>query len=192
VPAALIGAGTQLGAVKIAGSIVGTATNAVTMSGVGRAVAPSAGMDLAIQSLTVGGSVEFLLLRGGYSVSTSGVGVNADAAVGPIKIGGNLVASVIVAGVDDGADGIFGTGDDVKLSGGGVRDNGDISSRIASITVKGQVLGTPAAVAAGDGYGIVAEQIGGLKIGAAKFPLTTAVDVIPLGITGDFFAREDV
>ncbi len=188
VTAASIVAGTQLGPVKITGDISGTVSNPVIISGSGRAVAPAAGSDLAIQSLTVGGSAEFLVLRAGFSAA-GGLGVNADASIGAVKIGGDFVSSVIVAGVDKGIDGLFGTLDDVKLIGGGVRDNTAIVSKIASVTVKGQILGS---VGAGDAFGIVAEQIGALKVGLVKVPLTTGIDIIPIATTIDFIAREDV
>lgn len=190
-PSGMILAQTQLGPVKIAGDVVGRTDNVVIISGGGLATAPDKGIDLAVKSLTVGGSAEFMLLRAGYDVS-NGDGINADASIGTVKIGRNLISSSIAAGVDGGFDDKFGTEDDAKFTGMGVRDNPDIASRIAGVTVGGQIQGTPEADSSTDGYGIVAEQIAKLTIGGVKFPVTGDADLLAIGVTGDFFAREDV
>ena len=68
-------------------------------------------------------------------------------------------------------DTFYGDANDVKLSGAGVRDQANHFSKIASITIAGQVLGT---AAAGDNFGFVAQQIGSVQVGGTVIPLTPA------------------
>ena len=115
-----------------------------------------------------------------------GLPVNGDAGLGKLVIKGNLEASSIVAGASAGADGFFGNGDDALIAGGN-----EVVAKIASITIKGSVFGSGAAA---DHFGIVAEELGKLKIGGVLQPLTDgpANDLagIPLGTTDDVRARE--
>jgi hypothetical protein len=53
-----------------------------------------------------------------------------------------------------------------------LRRSPGVLSRIASILIKGQALGTPSMVNATDHFGFVAQQIGSFKVGGTKFPLT--------------------
>jgi hypothetical protein len=176
---------TSLGAVLVGGNIIGTAFAPVVISAFGKATAPTSGIDLAITSLNVGGKVEYLNLLAGYAISGLR---NADASIGVVKIGKTLRSSNLVAGVDDGADNLFGTLDDVKIP-GAARDNASIQSQIASVIVNGQVEGTSLP---GDNFGIVAEKILKLSVAGVRRELTTGVDVLPLGTQNDYFAREDV
>ena len=138
-------AGTTLGPVTVKGAIAGTMTNPVLISAFGKADAPAAGPDLAIKSLNVRGPVERLRLLAGYDVD--GNALNADAAIGPISVGGDWSASTVLAGATNGFD---------KIEGPTVRDNQNIFSSIASIVIKGQTFGT---TADGDDFAIVAEEI---------------------------------
>src|SRR5262249_29691987 len=97
--------------------------------------------------------------------------------------------SNLVAGVAAGADGNFGTADDAKISGTGTTDSPTIISKIASITINGQVLGT---VGGTDHYGFVAELIGAFSVGGTAFPLHAGPDndVCDVGATGDVTVRE--
>jgi autotransporter-associated beta strand protein len=150
-----------LGAVSIGGSISGS--GGVTVAAFGQLPAPASGLDLAIKSLTVAGSVEKFVLTAGLNPNnTSG---NADAAIGSITVGGDWIASLVLAGVGTGNDFRVGTEDDSKPFGID-RDNPKIFSRIGSFTVKGQAFGT---AAAGDMFGVVAEQIGKAKVGGRTF-----------------------
>ena len=82
----------------------------------------------------------------------------------------------------------IGNGDDAKMS-GGVTDSAGISSKIASVTIGGQALGT---VGGADFFGIVAENVGAVKIGGTPLVLTLGIsnDDFFVGITGDFKVRE--
>ena len=94
-----------------------------------------------------------------------------------IRAGGRIAGTL--AGTDD----LFGTANDAAIGGGTA-----IVAKIASITIGGQALGT---AGGSDHFGIVAQQIGELKIGKAKAKLTkTGLDVFELLGTGDFTVRE--
>jgi hypothetical protein len=176
----------DLGTVLVKGSLVGNPTNAAIISARGQSV-PTATTDVAIGSLRVLGRVEFAnILAGIDPVDTP---MNADAQVGSVFVGGDWVSSSLSAGAGAGADGYFGNGDDIRLSGVGVRDAPTAFARIARVTIGGQILGT---VAAGDHYGIVAEDVGSLRIGGTVIPLTAPrhTDDVSVGITGDFEVRE--
>ena len=172
-----ITAGSTLGAVKVSGSITGTAAAPVVISALGKLPAPGSGIDLAIASITVGGSVDRLRVLAGYT--PAGVGANADASIGAMSVTGAWSASSVLAGIAAGADGFVGTTDDAKLTGGNVRDNASIFSQIASITIAGAASGTSAA---GDSFGIVAEQIKKANISGTALAFTSG----PRS-PGDFF-----
>jgi hypothetical protein len=173
----------DLGTIAVRGDIEGTAAAPVVISAVGRAVAPQKGVDLAMKSLKVSGDIGYLRVLAGYS--SAGAGVNADAAIGLIDVNGDWRASTVLAGVGAGSDGFEGTTDDAKLTGAGVRDNGDITSQIASITIGGQAFGS---AGSGDSFGIVAEQIGTAAIGrtvlAFQSGAHTVTDFFEVGKTG--------
>jgi autotransporter-associated beta strand protein len=184
-----LSAGADLGSVTVRGDIVGSDTAPVVISGFGKADAPTKGSDVAIKSLKVSGGVEFLRVLAGYDLTLTGL--NADAAINSISVSADWRASTVLAGVSAGADGNDGTADDAKLTTIGVRDNADIFSAIAKLTIKGQAFGT---IDAADHFGIVAEQITKAKIGKATLKLDRgerdADDVFAIGATSDFFVRE--
>ncbi|MEQ1862433.1 MAG: hypothetical protein ABMA13_21150 [Chthoniobacteraceae bacterium] len=152
-----------IGPISVGGSIVGTSAGAtVSIFAEGQLTAPTKGADVALKSLTVGGSVEFLRLELG-----NGNNANADVSLGSIAVGGDWIASLVRAGTKAGTDGVTGTADDAKVSSGTVRDNPAIFSSIGSFTVKGQALGT--ATPTSDMFGIVAERIGKAKVGGRTF-----------------------
>lgn len=184
-----IRAGTTLGAVKVFGDIAGTDGGNVTISALGKAIAPKTGVDLAIASITVNGSVSGLRLLAGYD--TAGQGLNADASIGAIVVNKNWSASSVLAGVGAGTDTLEGTTDDDKLSGIGVRDNARIYSSIASVLIKGTATGS---ATLGESFGIVAEQIGKAQIGTTKLAFTKgargANDFFPIAGTTNFTIGE--
>jgi autotransporter-associated beta strand protein len=153
----------SLGAVSVGGSIYGD--GGTEIAAFGQSVAPARGVDLAVKSLTVKGSVENFVLFGGVKVAGFGLSGNADASVGSITIGGDWIASIALIGVSLGPDFRVGTDDDSKPA--IERDNADIVSSIGSFTVKGQALGT--ATSNNDMFGVVAERIGTAKIGGRTF-----------------------
>jgi hypothetical protein len=182
----------SIGSVTVLGGVLGrehTDSNSAdgdfnfaTISARGGAVATGK-TDLAIGKISIGGSVERANILAGYDVS--GVPRNADAQIGKITIGGDLVTSNIVAGVSTTAPS-FGTATDVKMSGAGVKDNADLAgkgalSKIASVIVKGSVLGTVASNDAAT-FAIVAQHIVALKIGGTSEPMRAgaANDLFPL------------
>ncbi len=152
-----------LGLLSVGGSVVGSAAQPVRINVFGQLAEPAGGLDLALATMKVGGSVESLLLVAGNAGSG-----NADAAIGSISVGGDWIGSSVIAGAFAGTDGKFGTADDVKNS--GARDNADLFSTISSFTVKGQALGT--ATSTTDMFGMVAERIGKAKVGGRTFAFT--------------------
>ena len=139
-------------------------------------------------TLTLGGS-----LVGGSATSTGQI--FASGALGAVKILGDLVGGSItgVASLDrsgniqgDRIASLFiggsiraGTDDDTFLGGG----SATIASAIASITIKGQALGT---LGGTDSFRFMAEKIDTLKVGATVFPLNkTGADNLLIGATGD-------
>ena len=152
---------------------------------------PTPGSDVAIGRLTVGGRVELALILAGYDASTSdplGRGVNADAQIETIQVGGDWIASSVAAGAAPGVHG-FGSGD-TKLSGVGVTDAPGTISKIGRIVIDGQALGT---VGGSDQYGFVAEQVGSLSVGGTLIGLTPGPNNdhgVPVGATGDLHVDE--
>jgi hypothetical protein len=166
----------SLGPVKIGVGIVGSAANPALIIAKGLAVNPATGFDLAIASLTVKGDVRFSSVLAGFD--SNGVPANADAAIGAVSVGGNWVASNLVAGAQAGPSG-FGVGSTLQTVG-----NTGLVARIASIAVKGVVQGT---VADGDQFGFVAEHIAKLSIGGKPIALTAGPsnDTVLMPTTSD-------
>ena len=161
--------------------------------------------DVAIGSITVGHRVEFANILAGYDQTLNAV--NPDAQIGTVNVGGNWVASNLVAGVKNlGADNADGGGDDNinygdihdALITGGSPDNANIISRIAKITVNGQVFGTPNSINANDHFGFVAEQIGLLPLPLHIGGWNVAINLGPhsvgdnhsLGASNDMYVHE--
>ena len=169
----------DIGSVTI-GNIVGNATNPAIISARGRAVPTTT--DLAIGKLTVKGRVEFAQILAGYD--TTGAPVNADAQIGPVIVVGDWIASSLVAGAIA-TNGLFGDADDAAIAGG----NPTIASKITSLTIGGQALGT---VGGADHFGIVAQSIGIVKIGGTTMPTAVGFgnDDFFVGITSDFKINE--
>lgn len=163
----------SLGTISIGGDLVGDGVSA-TISGFGQIVSPAVGPDLAIKSLDVKGNVDKARID-------AGIGANADASIGKISVGREWLASTVRAGVIAGKDGFIGTTDDTKTTGISLRDRGTNFSTISSIIIKGQAFGS---TMAGDSFGIVAEQIGAAKVGAAIFKFTKG----PRNVADFFFA----
>lgn len=116
---------------------------------------------MAIQNVSVAGTVDYALIKGGYD--TTGAAMDGDAQIGAVKVGGDLVATSIVSGIRS-TDPSFGLGDSVITT----NNQTNILSKIASITVGGQIIGT---IAAGDSFGIEAQAIGSIKTGGVSLAL---------------------
>ena len=122
---------------------------------------------------------------------SAGVAVDGDAGIGKVKIGGNFLESVIVAGVQDGGDNDFFNGNESLISSLGGLGTSTVA-KIASIKIVGTIDGT---LGGTDSFGIIAEEIRSLTIGGIVQTLVSgpANDLYPglsLGTTGDVFAVE--
>ena len=99
--------------------------------------------------------------------------MNADAQIGTVTVGGDWIASNLVAGVQDDANparnAFFGDGNDQKITGG--TDTAARISKIASITIKGAVLGTGSILT--DHFGFLATNIGIFKAGGVTVATPT-------------------
>ena len=75
------------------------------------------------------------------------------------------------------------------MIGGSIKDDAALSSRIASLTIGGQALGT---VGENDCFGVVAENVGAVKIGGTPLVLHAGDtnDDCLVGITANFHIRE--
>jgi hypothetical protein len=188
---------TDIGKITVKGSILGNetadGTTLVVISARGQAVlAPAATSDLAIGSLTVGGSMQFTNVLAGFDQDDSVfTGSNGNASVGPVKVGGNWIASNLTAGVQDGGLPGFATPGDTVINNPAGAATDAIVARIASITIKGLVVGTPTNGSIVQ-FGFTAQQIGSFKSLGFKATLTNATDAaIPLSpTTGDMALRE--
>jgi hypothetical protein len=142
----------------VSGKLTGDATNAVFIDATGRFG------DLAIKSLSVAGAVNFAEIRAGYGDTGA---TSADASIGTVVFGGTVHALDLIAGAQAGADGRFGTADDGVVSGGGVKNDPAIISKIASVVF----LNAAAITADAAKFGISAQQIAAITLGAARIPL---------------------
>jgi hypothetical protein len=169
----------DLGPITVHGSLLGNSTNPVIISARGQAVPTTT--DVAISRLTVGGKVTYANILAGYDVD--GNPVNGGAQIGVVVVGGDWTASNLVAGVSPGPDGLFGTSDDAKISGGST----GILATIARVVIGGNVVGTPASVNATDHFGFVAEDIGAFSVDGQTLHLHAGPhnDDLALGTTGD-------
>jgi hypothetical protein len=174
-----------MGQVKIGGSIVGSASVPAIISALGQAT-PKAPNDLAIAGLTVGGRVEDAQILAGYSFNGSNLNpTSADAQIGNVSVGGDWIASNLLAGATP-----TGSGQFEKITGG--TDNAAITSSIASITIAGEVLGTLPTLSNTDSYGFAAELVKSFTIGGTKIKLLSGLDndYFAIGTTVDVALEE--
>jgi hypothetical protein len=187
---ASIRAGHDIGSVTVQGSLVGNTGplgfTPVVISARGQAAVPAgATTDMAIGTLAVGGRVELTNILAGYDPNLSPV--NGDAQIGRVTVGGDWVASNLVAGVTNPASGnsLFGDGNDQSIGAG----SASIVSRIGSIEIRGTVLGRDDG--GNDHFGFTVQQVGSFRAGGFAAPLTAAKDAIELALmTGDVTVRE--
>ena len=152
-----------IGSITVGGSIVGTALESVNIAAFGQRTAVTKGVDMAIKTISVKGSVEGASIFAGTGMGPA----NADASIGSITVGGDWIASTVVAGdYLSAGDNVLFTNDDT-LDNNADRNVAGIAASIASFTVKGQAFGTADNTA--DMFGIVAEQIGKAKVGTRTF-----------------------
>lgn len=136
---------------------------------------------IAINSFVVRGNVLNAEILLGYNQSFEPV--NGDASAGKVNIKGSFTASSLVAGVkDDTSDG-FGQ-NDVRIGFPADDPTPKIFSRIASLIISGAAEGSDAA---GDSFGITAQEIKSAKINGVKVVLDKVLkDDILIGTKGDF------
>jgi hypothetical protein len=187
-----IQADADIGSLTVGGNISGTvgADGAITeaaISAAGRAH-PTAASDLAFGKIAVGGSIANAQILAGYSDAgnTEDATVTpADGAaqIGPVSVGGDWIASDLIAGVQEaaGALGFGGMGDTIT---GTPAAN---IAKIASIVIKGIVEGTPAA---GDQFAFESHSIGSLTINGSSVTLPAEGAAVALSpLTGDVVVR---
>jgi hypothetical protein len=171
----VVAASGKVGAVKIGGALAGDgASDRVTLAAAG-----------GLKSLSVAGEVRFADVLAGYA--DPAIAVNPDAMIGTVKVGGNWIASNLVAGISAGIDGDFGTANDAPApASAGFSDSAKLVSRIARVQIGGYVVGDGA-----DRFGFVAQKIGKVTIGPINYLLSAKIaDVIALGTNGDVMVRE--
>lgn len=185
-----IRAADDIGTLTIKGSVVGNVTHAAQISARGQRTPPAAS-DLAIRTLNVNGRVEYALI---YAGADSFGRTNADAQIGSVSVGGDWVASNLVAGGHAGNDGLFGSLDDTSLSGQLTRDRVGVNSLISSIRIGGQLIGTEFT---SDLFGFVAESVTAISVGGNNVPMLAGFhnDHVLLvgeidGLFGDVWVKE--
>jgi hypothetical protein len=180
-----ISAGGEISSVKIGGSVIGTVGHVGLTSGNARIFAKQLGTVViggdftgtspfvtlpqiaaeggegrpAIEKLTIGGSLRLASVIAGSALpNTFGSDKNADAQIGAVFIGGDL-ASATVATLDTGS---------------GVADNVNLTSRIASLTVRGNITGSSAVRA----EHIVKVVLNGLPIALQPGPRNDTMPIV--------------
>lgn len=186
-----------LGAFAVVGSIRGVDGIPVRIESRVDSGAPQP--HVAFGKITIGGSVANAILHGGFD--TESTLFDSDAQIGAVVVGGDWIASSLVAGVRNlGADGLvggsgqntdnidFADGNDVFTASPG--DDATVFSTIASITIGGRVRGTVGS--ATDHFGFVAQRIGSFKLAGEAITLNVAApsDVVEVSATGDVKVRE--
>jgi hypothetical protein len=166
---ASIRAANDLGSLTVKGNLLGNADDGtpgnlspVIITARGQAVTKP-GIDLAIGKISIGGTVELAEILAGYQTELTAT--NGDAQIGAVTVTGDWFASNLVAGAMNATSGnkTFGDGHDASI---GTGDAG-ITSKIASVVIKGAVIGQPG----GGTFGFVAEQIGSFKYNGTSVTL---------------------
>ncbi len=149
----------RFGTIKIGGDLVDSSLRAQ-----GLVNPASNSVALAIKSLSVTGSVVGTQVLAGYDAL--GLAANSDVQIGSLLVGENWIASDLVAGVQPGADGLFGTADDALIT---AIPGNEIVARIASIRIRGVIVGETAGTTGA--FGFVAEEIAKFQVGTARLAL---------------------
>lgn len=168
---------TTLGKVSIGGDMEGAVILAT-----GKASPANATAALAIAGVSVKGHVVGSFIAAGLSSNSER---NPDAQIGAVTIGGDWTDSSIAAGASSGTDLVYGTNDDALYTPTmGYTDSAAILSKIASVTVKGQIYGTG---------GFVAQTVGKFVRGPVTYALHSTklpLDLIGLSTSRATFLRE--
>ena len=157
-----------LGSLTVKGGIQGTEeTTAFITAGGATNLSLNQTTDIAFNRITIGSSVRNAAILAGYDTTAdvTAAASRPDAQIGTVTINGDWIASDLVAGAAWSEN--FGDGHDVKAAG---VDNADIFSKIAKISVTGQIIGTGGSTT--DHFGFVAQEIVEMKIGPTGSPLS--------------------
>lgn len=172
----------DIGPITVRGSILGNSTpdgtSLVIISARGQAT-PTATSDVAIKSLTVGGQVELANILAGYTPSLTAANPNAQ--IGAVSVGRDWAGSNLVAGVTNDAGNADPSDDNRSFGDNHDRFIGGAASslsRIASITIRGHVIGGTAA----SHFGFVAHTIGSFRLGGLAIPVPPG-SVTDLGLS---------
>jgi hypothetical protein len=175
----------SIGRLIVRGSLV---DSLVTVAG---PTVPDGTPCVGIGSLTVFGLVENTQIVAGYDAFAGPE--NNDVQIGAVTVGGDWIASDLIAGISASGIGgsIFGNADDEKGFGSSTVDQPHNFSRIGPVLIQGQVLGAPGG---GISHGIEAEEVTSLSIAGTLVRLkpgrSNDTTAIPLGATGDLEVRE--
>lgn len=130
-----------------------------------------------------------LVVSGSLKNATLVFGDNeeADGSVGSIFIGGDVIASRLIAdrAYSPGIDGKAGTLDDAALP----ATAPDQISRLASLVIRGRIVGDGAG---GSSFGIAFDQIKTATVGGEKLTTTAGADLFFFGGSGDAFIRDNL
>ncbi len=165
----------KIGTMTVNGNLQGMAAHPVYVT-----AQDGLSSDTAFDNLTVKGKVDNARILAGFD-PLSETPTNGKANIGKVTVGGNWIASDLVAGVknlgaDDATGGSGVNADNVNF--GDLHDRfinvGDPVTKIASIIIGGHVYGT---TATGDAFGFVAHQIDAMKVGGFVEPLNANPDI---------------
>ena len=106
--------------------------------------------------------MRFANILAGFNLN--GAADNADACIGPVKVGKTWSSSNLVAGAQDSGAAGFGAGDTLQS----IDNNPMLVARIASITIGGKVIDSDQGI-----NGFVSQQIDLLRIAGRKISLTS-------------------
>jgi hypothetical protein len=177
----------DLGKITVGGSVTGgTSLNTGVIDVVGRLGSCTIRGDVAgdngigsgyikagsIGNLVIGGD-----LRGyresGLGAQSGNATIVAQQTIDSVTIGGSLIAGNIIAGITDGGDNLYGNANDADMSGA-------VVSKIGKVIIKGNVQGSSNG---GDAFGIEANQIGMVKVGAVTYRPTDPLLSFSTGIS---------
>lgn len=175
----------RVGSITIGGSVNGEPGAPVIIAVAGMVNPTTAAQSLAIGKITIAGSLSRgIIIAGSTSFFSE---KTPDASIGMVKIGKDMEASSIAAGIAPKSGG-FGDWDDSLATGS--KGSTTILASIAKITIGGQLYGTLGGDV--DTFGIEAESIGAISVGTTALKLKTGPsnDNFTTGFTSDVMVRE--
>jgi len=165
----------DIGSITVDHDIIGNGTRPVQISAVGQSTAPSSGIDTAIGTVTVDGSVSWCNFYAGFDDGLNPA--NANASIGSITVKGNWSASSAIAGATPGNPPYWGVGDSLQTGG-----NPNLTAEIGKVVIGGTLSGL---TATGPTFGFVAQEVTSIHVGGQSVTLTPGL--IPEALTGDVY-----